>query len=929
MARNRLPAGRKQRRGRISRGTAAFAERLEGRVLLTASTGDSEIVRTLWQGRSLEMVRDSYVLRMPQTNLLSSRGAWDYQSNVPVAGPGWTVTSLGRGYFRVTTPGASQQEVTSWASASGSLYVSPNRVYERLAPRAPNDPAYVSGNLWGFSNTGQSNGTRDADIDAPEAWEVTTGSKDVVVVVMDDGIDYTHPDLQANMWNRDRAALRVPAAQRPAFAARYGLFGWDSADGDADVRPPNAETHGTHVAGTIGGAGNNRVGTVGVNWSVSMYAAKVFTDGGAWGGMDSYIDAVNRVIDLRTLYNQNVVAVNASFGGYDVLPDPIEVGLVSDLGAAGILLVAAAGNGDSPANGNDGVGDLNDIPDPYDHPVIDWQLYPASLDLPNVISVAASTRRDQLTRFSDWGTDSVHIAAPGEEIWSTLTNKRYGYQDGTSMATPHVTGVAALVAAEYFRWTRQMPSFGFMRQAILDAADRVSGLVYTETATDPNPGLEHRVQDNRRLNADASVRWVRTHLPPAVSVTAVTQSEGDSGVTAFTFTATLLFFNIATNKYEVVEADTPITVGYSTEDDTTQAGDDYQPVVNGTFTIPAGSSTATFTIDVFGDTVFEPTEQFRVKLSAPATGADVWLRSQSVLGVIRNDDPSPLAPAVTFDSSYGTPGNYVASMEEGNPGSGFSNHSLLVRVDGGGGAPAARPVVVSYRVYASTSFDAATPRTDFIAQAGSITIPLGQQTARIPVRIVDDIYREADETFRVEITAVTPGVLKLGQQCTVTIMDSDTADRPVPPPPPVRPTVTLAGPSFVGEADGTVNFDVILDQPTSAAVRIVYGLVSGTARSGLDFVGTSGQVLIPAGQTTASFPVRILNDRLAEATERFTVKINSAYGAQFVAPQALTVDIFDDETMGAARVSSLAAFAAFGESSGVVSPSVKKTIRAV
>lgn len=938
MARDRSGSRRKPR-GRRDRVRGVSAERLEERVLLTASTGEREIVRTLWDGRAVDAIRDSYVLRMPQTNPLSSRGAWDYQSNVPLAVDGWTVKPLGRGYFSVAAPGASQQQVSSWATASGVLYVSPNRVFQKSATRIPNDPNYISGNLWGLSNTGQAGGTRDADIDAPEAWATNTGSRDVVVVVMDDGIDWSHPDLQANLWNRDRAAAKVPAAVKTDFTGEYGLFGWDSADGDDNVKPLAANWHGTAVAGVIGAVGNNRIGSVGVNWNVSMYAAKVFGDNSAFTTLDKYTDAVNRVIDLRVKYNQNVVAVNASFGEYDVLPDPIEAGLVTDLGNAGILFVAAAGNGNSPANGNDGVGDLNDSPDPYDHPTIDWQYYPATIDEPNVISVAASTRKDTLARFSDWGPNSVQIAAPGEQIWTTLPNNGYGYRDGTSaeatygfrhgtsMAAPHVTGVAALVAAEYFRWTRQMPSVGFMRQAILDAADRVASLTYTETASDPNPGVVHQVQENRRLNADASVRWVRTHLPPAVSVTAVTQSEGDAGTTPFTFTATLLWYNVNTSKYEVAKAVTPITVSYSTEDDTAQAGTDYNAVVGGTFTIPVGDSSAQFTIDVNGDTVLEPTEQFRVKLSVPVFGADFWLRTQSVLGVIRNDEPTPLAPAVTFDSGYGDPGAYVATMEEGNPGIGRINHSLLVQVDGGGGVAAARPVTVAYRVYASTGANAATPRTDFIAQAGTITIPAGQKTARLPVRIVDDPYREADETFRVEITAVTPGVLKLGQQCTVTITDPDTTDRPTPPTPATPPTISISGPAVVGEADGTATFDVTLDGPTSVPVRVIYGLISGTARSGLDFIGTAGLVTIPAGEVTASFQVRLINDRVTENTEKFTVKINAAYGATFTAPQSVDVEIVDDEIAGAAQMTTLAAFAALGESGLPSSTTVKRTAR--
>ncbi|MFM7108860.1 MAG: Calx-beta domain-containing protein, partial [Planctomycetaceae bacterium] len=384
----------------------------------------------------------------------------------------------------------------------------------------------------------------------------------------------------------------------------------------------------------------------------------------------------------------------------------------------------------------------------------------------------------------------------------------------------------------------------------------------------------------------------------------------------FTFTASMTQYDVATMRWIAATSNVDITVVYSTEDITAQGGTDYVPVVGGTFTIPAGQSTATFTINVIGDAVVEADETFRVNFTG-VTGGDAWLNPTSIIGTILNDDPTPLKPAVTFAAKYGTPGNYAATVAEGDPPAVYSTQWLDVTLDGGGGAPALRPAVVSYRVIPATGPNAAKPQADFIPQTGTITIPAGQTAGRIPVRIVNDVWKESDETFLVEITSVTPGVMKLGQTCVVTITDSDTVVPAVPNPPTALEPVTLVGPVQVGEGDGTANFTVNLNPGVTLTtpVRVVYQLVNGTAVSGSDFLGTLGQVTIPAGQSFASISVPIVDDRLVESTENFTIRINSVTGATTNGPQSIAVDIFDNDGQANANVSLLAAFAAYGASS--------------
>ena len=314
-------------------------------------------------------------------------------------------------------------------------YAEPN--YELTIDVIPDDPSFSQ--LWGLNNISQTSGTLDADIDAPEAWGIQTGSSDVVIAVIDTGVDYNHPDLAANIWTN---LGEIPGNGEDDDGNGYtdDIHGYDFVNYDGD--PMDDHYHGTHCAGTIGAVGNNGIGVVGVNWDVRIMPVK-FLDSGGSGSTTGAIASVNYATEMGV----DVMSNSWGGGGFSqALEDAI-----SAANDAGILFVAAAGN-----------DNLNN--DIYPH-------YPSSYDVPNVVSVAATDHNDNRASFSCYGAESVDLGAPGVDIYSTKPNDNYGALDGTSMATPHVAGAAGLIKAEY-------PGLSAMgiKSMILDGVDPISAL---------------------------------------------------------------------------------------------------------------------------------------------------------------------------------------------------------------------------------------------------------------------------------------------------------------------------------------------------------------------------------------------------------------------------------------------------------------------
>jgi subtilisin family serine protease len=286
-----------------------------------------------------------------------------------------------------------------------------------LVPVLPRDPQFED--QWALSNSGQRGGKKGADISAPLAWAKTTGSEDIVVAVLDTGVDYTHEDLAGNMWTR-------PDNLAPYHDNELGTIddenGFNAIDNASDPMDDNG--HGTHCAGIIGAEGENDLGIAGVNWKVQIMPLKFMNAGGSGTTKDA-IEAINYAIE-RKKAGVNVRVISASWGSTQ-RSRPLEAAIRKAY-ENDILFVAAAGNSST---------DNDRMPH-----------YPSSYNVPNVISVAALDRHDQLASFSNFGAKSVAIAAPGVDILSTWLGNSYEEKSGTSMATPVVSGVAALVLAE-------------------------------------------------------------------------------------------------------------------------------------------------------------------------------------------------------------------------------------------------------------------------------------------------------------------------------------------------------------------------------------------------------------------------------------------------------------------------------------------------
>jgi subtilisin family serine protease len=312
-------------------------------------------------------------------------------------------------------------------------FAEPNWVYTHQA--ASNDPYYTNGSLWGMYGDATSPANQYGS-QAGEAWANNhTGSASVYVGVIDEGIQFDHTDLSGQVWTNPYDP--VDGVDNDGNGYVDDVRGWDFANNDNSIYDGGTrgglDDHGTHVAGTIG-AKRNGTGVVGVNWNVTMISGKFLGRNG--GTTANAIKAVDYFTDLKKRHGLNIVATNNSWGGggfSQALLDAINRG-----GNANILFIAAAGNG-----GMDGVGDNNDTAASYPS---NYQCT-ANGTYDCVIAVAAITSSGARSGFSNYGATTVDIGAPGSGVYSTTAYNTYSSYSGTSMATPHVTGGAALYAA--------------------------------------------------------------------------------------------------------------------------------------------------------------------------------------------------------------------------------------------------------------------------------------------------------------------------------------------------------------------------------------------------------------------------------------------------------------------------------------------------
>jgi subtilisin family serine protease len=378
--------------------------------------------------------------------------------------------------------------ISTLLKQSNVRFAEPNYIVHTTA--TPNDPQFAQ--LWGLSNTGQAvngapAGKPGADISATSAWDISKGSALVVVGDVDTGIDYNHPDLAANVWSNPGGV----------GGCAPGTHGYNAIN--RTCNPIDDNNHGSHTAGTIGAVGNNSAGVVGVNWTSSLMGLK-FLDASGSGSTADAITAIDFAVQAK-IGGVNVRALNNSWGG-----GGFSQALLDEINKAeknNILFVAAAGNSST----NHGTTPTH---------------YPCDYKAPNMICVAASDQTDSLAYFSDWGTTTVHLAAPGTDILSTIPPGQYAYFNGTSMATPHVTGAVALILAACPTWT-----YAQVKTAILNNVDYPVGLA----------GL---TVTGGRLNVNKAIRTCAPPTPDfglSVSPASQTVVRGDVG-TSYTVTIT-------------------------------------------------------------------------------------------------------------------------------------------------------------------------------------------------------------------------------------------------------------------------------------------------------------------------------------------------------------------------------------------------------
>jgi len=338
------------------------------------------------------------------------------------------------------------------ASDDRIAYAEPNYLYHLYLNATATVPAAAVpvndakiGQLWGLRNFGQVDaagqlGHVGSDINVVPAWsEGVTGSKNVKVAIIDTGVDYTHPDLQDNIL-KNGGEIAGDGIDNDNNGFVDDVYGWNFSENVANGLDDH--NHGTHCAGTIGGVGNNGMGVVGVNWNVSILPVKFLSAQGS-GSLDAAVQS----IQYATQAGVNIMSNSWGGGPYSqALYDAIQ-----EAGQKGILFVAAAGN---ESNDNDANAS-----------------YPASYQLDNVLSVAATDNRDQIANFSNYGRTKVHVAAPGVKILSTVRNNDYAVFSGTSMATPHVSGIAALMLS-----ANPSLTYAQIKDTLIQSSDKIRGL---------------------------------------------------------------------------------------------------------------------------------------------------------------------------------------------------------------------------------------------------------------------------------------------------------------------------------------------------------------------------------------------------------------------------------------------------------------------
>ncbi|HEY1050366.1 MAG TPA: S8 family serine peptidase, partial [Prosthecobacter sp.] len=711
----------------------------------------------------------------------------------------------------------------------------------------PNDASM--GDLWGMHNTGQAGGVADADIDAPEAWDMHTGSATVKVGVIDTGIDHNHPDLAANIWTNS-AEIAGNGIDDDGNGFVDDTRGWDFVNNDNNAM--DDQYHGTHCAGTIGGAGNNGQGVAGVCWTVSLIPLKFLNAGGS-GAISDAAEAVA----YGTSIGVHLTSNSWGGGGFNqAFKDALDASH-----AAGILFVAAAGN----SNANNDLGGF----------------YPSNYESPCVVSVASTTRTDAKSSFSSYGLTTVDLGAPGSEIYSAQPNGLYQYLNGTSMATPHVSGACALVKA--FKPTLTHMEIKEIILASVDVTPAMTGMTVTggrlnvhkallmldDLTVSPSVVMAAKgpvggpfvptLQTYTLTNGDATtpLQWTAAPGAPWISVSPAegTLAAGASATVSMTFNSAASTLPAAVHAGSVIFTNTTSGVSFTrqvtlavgqvdwfTELFTSNNDTDNQSWL---FT-PDGSDSFYSVLRTTGVTTYP---------SAPAGGTNLTLVDNGTALVTPTGGQTVRLYGATYASFYvGSNGSLMFGSSDANATESLINHFVRPRIAAlfDDLNPASGGGTVSWRQFA----DRVAVTYQNIPQFGST------DSNNFQIELFTD--------GRVRITclgiAATDGLIGLsrGTGVPANFVGSDFNAYPTTPPPPA---LRLAVPITVTEGAGLLAGQGTVTLPTAAGANTVVALTSSNTAE----ITVPASVTVLAGQTSATFDLTVVDDAVQDGTRAVVI----------------------------------------------------------
>src|SRR6266568_5147495 len=787
-------------------------------------------------------------------------------------------------------PDDTMKAIAALQARDDVLYAEPNYIVH-VDTTTPNDPQFSS--LYGLTKIG-----------APQAWDTTQGNRSVVVGIIDEGIDINHPDLQANIWTN------------PSPGSISGitddLHGYSFIDPGTGTIP--AEPHATHVAGTIGAVRNNSIGVAGVNWQVSLMSLRFINDQTGSGSDADALKAYNYAKQMRDLWTSsggtkgaNIRAVNASYGGGGYSQASADA--INALGQSGILFVAAAGND----------GRNTDV----------QPNYPSDYSLSNVVSVAATNSSDTLATFSNFGTRTVLLGAPGVGILSTTPNNTYSFFSGTSMATPHVTGAAALLCA-----ANPNLSVNQLRALLSFNGDVVSA-------------LQGQSLSGRRLNVFKSLQAMNEGdtTPPGTvgglqiaaqngrNVTLSWNASGDDGAAGQASLYDVSFIDQATSAVVPLTSLTPAISG---------AGQSIN--VN----VPYRHTAGTFRLREFDNVGNEGTPA-TISASIPPNFADPYMTAVN--------SPASLSTGgtglgLTFDDRYlenfqlpfafpyfGQLYNTITISTNGNLY--FSTPPKRSNGDADD-VPGSVADLAQSKMIAGMwdDLDLRTSRRAdadvYVVRPDSTRIIFRWQGVQFsdtntgdPINFEVELRNDGTVTTRYGSgnTNLNPVVGISGGEPDPYVIDSLTSEVSLKSltnaPSAVftpRATVQFTGTNYtVNEGDGHVNVTLSRtgDATSSANVSLTTSdsagtqncnVANGKASSRCDYIATIGTVQFAAGETSKSISIPIIDDSYAEGSETFSINLTSGFGTSLGAQSTATVTIIDNDSSTGPNPSDVSSF---------------------